>query len=372
MKDKKFSRLLIRNSLMILVPPVAAIFMVVLVAFRMSNLREYNTYRLDSLDNLETYINSYMLNVSYDASGLKPAGYDYTVDGKKQGEYYYIYQNDHVWLFALNDSGIEKLKNGDTLLNFRITTDDQVVKHITLDLTKSFETNEDNLKGFINPVILNQFEYPFYKIITMRAMLYGGMALFAVMFLYTVLVTLFPSLCSDAAKLSKYGKRREIIRQINEELKDKLLYHEEDAYVTENYLITYLGNGIQVVKLDDVKYLSKHIEDKRGLFSTRKIYKLTASNVDKLYYEHEFLDEEVIDNIIYYIRRDDLIDETEEIERNSESDEPDSEINEINSESDDKAETGTEPDTDENEDADSASDADVTSEDVSESDTDEN
>ena len=39
--------------------------------------------------------------------------------------------------------------------------------------------------------------------------------------------------------------------------------------------------------------------------------------MDKLYYEHEFLEEEVIDNIIYYIRREDIVDETEEIERKS-------------------------------------------------------
>ena len=106
MKDKKFSSLLVRNTIMLLVPPVAAIFMAVLVAFRMSDLREYNTYRLDSLANLEAYINNYMLNVSFDTTGIKPAGYDYTVSGKKQGEYYYIYHNDQIYLFALKFSGI--------------------------------------------------------------------------------------------------------------------------------------------------------------------------------------------------------------------------------------------------------------------------
>lgn len=318
MKDKKFSSLLVRNTIMLLVPPVAAIFMAVLVAFRMSDLREYNTYRLDSLANLEAYINNYMLNVSFDTTGIKPAGYDYTVSGKKQGEYYYIYQDDQIYLFALKFSGIEKLKRGENLLNFRITTDAEVSETVMEDLAESFGTNESNLTGFINPVILNEFEYPYLKIIVMQGMLYGGTVMFAVLFIYMILVIIFPSLSSDAKRLSQYGKRKDVIKEINEELKDKLLYHAEDAYVTEGFLITYLGNGIQVVKLDDVKYLSKHVEEKKGFFTTRKIYKLAASNVDKLYYEHEFMEEEVIDNIIYYIRREDLVDETEEIERRSE------------------------------------------------------
>lgn len=317
MKDKKFSSLLVRNTIMLLVPPVAAIFMAVLVAFRMADLREYNFYRLDSLSNLETYINNYMLNVSFDVKGIKPAGYDYTVNGKKQGEYYYIYQDDQIWLFAMKFSGIEKLKKGDTLINFRITTDTQVTEKVMKDLAESFGAKEKNMTGFVNPVILNEFEYPRYKIIAMQGILYGGTAVFAVLFLYMILVIIFPALSIDAKRLSQYGKRRDVIKQINEELKDKLLYRGEDAYVTEGFLITYLGNGIQVVKLDDVKYLSKHVEEKKGFFSNRKIYKLAASNVDKLYYEHEFLEEEVIDNIIYYIRREDIVDETEEIERKS-------------------------------------------------------
>ena len=113
----------------------------------MADLREYNFYRLDSLSNLETYINNYMLNVSFDVKGIKPVGYDYTVNGKKQGEYYYIYQDDQIWLFAMKFSGIEKLKKGDTLINFRITTDTQVTEKVMKDLAESFGAKEKNMTG---------------------------------------------------------------------------------------------------------------------------------------------------------------------------------------------------------------------------------
>ena len=303
---------------MILVPLVAAFFSAALVAFRLSELREYNCYKLESVESAEGYINNYMLNVSYDAAQLKPAGYDYTVNNKKMGEYYYLYQNDQIWLFALKYSGIDKIRHGNTLINFRITTDQQLVEQVMNDLSDSFGTEEKNLNGFINPIVMNEFEYPFLKILLSKVFLYGSISLFAFFLIYLFLVFFFPSLGIGASKLKRLGKKREMIKILNEEMKDKLLYSEESVYVTENYLISALISEMDVVRLDDIKYLSKHVEEKKGIFSKHNIYKLTASNVEKLYFEHDFESEEVIDKVIYYIRREDLVDETEELERNME------------------------------------------------------
>ena len=302
---------------MILMPLAAAIFMAALVALRLSRLVEFNSYKLDDIQNAESYIDNQLLNVTYDAGNLKPAGYDYTVNGKKMGEYYYLYDNDQIYLFALKYSGIEKLKNGENTLNFRITTDSSTVNMITRDLSDSFDTEINNLSGFVNPIILNEFEFPYYKIIISRGFLYFSFTAFAIIMLYLLKTIISPSSSYQASILKKFGKVKDMVSILDDELKNNLLYSGEESYVTENYLVTAYISKIDVVRLDDIKYLSKHVEEKKGLFTKHNIYKLTASNVDKLYYENDFIDEEVLDNIIYYIRREDLVDETEELERNT-------------------------------------------------------
>ncbi len=316
MKYKIFSRLIKKNSILMIMPLAGIILMVSLVAFRLSELKEFNSFKLDDISYAESFINDYKMNVSYDISGAEKAGYDYTINGEKAGEYYYLYRNDSLYFIVLRDSDIKKFETGNKVFYFRITTDDLFIKQVTADLSDSFDENPENLNGFVNPIILNAFEYPYIRLISVPVIFYISVFFGILVILYILLILIRPSVSVLVKPLAQFGKKKDVIKELDEELESKVLYCYENCYVTENYLVIIYVSRLEIVRLDDIKYLSKHVEEKKGLLSNGKIFRLTASNVDKLYFEHDFDSEEAIDQIIYYIRREDIVDETEEVERN--------------------------------------------------------
>ena len=66
-------------------------------------------------------------------------------------------------------------------------------------------------------------------------------------------------------------------------------------------IVSYLTKT-DVIKLDLVKYMSKNIvEPDRGLYRGKEIYRLTFSNPEKLFYEVDFSNEELVDTVIEHI-----------------------------------------------------------------------
>ncbi len=313
--NKIFSKILRRNSIMIIMPLAIVVFTISLVAFQLSELREYRSFEMHDASSADTFISAGELNVTFEASGLKKAGYDYLRDDKKAGEYYYLFEDNHVWLFALKDIPGRDLTEGKHVLNVRLTVDEPVMNQIVQDYSTELKTDSRNFTGFVDPVIFNEFEYPELKIKIIKYVYYAGVVVAALTVLYLIAILSSPAASFQARFLTKYGSRRKIIKELDNELEEKLLYKGENTYITENYLVAAYVTHVDVVRLDDIRYLSKHVEELKEVFRKKVIYKLTASNVEKLYYEQCFSSEEVLDKIIYYIRRDDIVDETAELDR---------------------------------------------------------
>ncbi len=313
--NKTFSKILRRNSIMIIMPLAIIVFTISLVAFQLSELREFRSFDMHEASSADTFISAGEINVTFEAEGLMKAGYDYLKDNKKVGEYYYLFEDNHVWLFALKNISGRNLTEGKHTLKVRLTVDEPVMNQIIQDYSAQLKTDSRNLTGFVDPVIFNEFEFPEIKIMIIKYIYYAGVIVAALTVLYLLAILCSPAASFQARFLTKYGSRRKTIKELDEELDEKLLYKGENTYITDNYLVAAYVTHVDVVKLDDIKYLSKHVEEIKGLFKKKIIYKLTASNVEKLYYEQCFSNEEVLDKIIYYIRREDIVDETEELER---------------------------------------------------------
>ena len=313
--NKIFSKILRRNSIMIIMPLAIVVFTISLVAFQLSELREYRSFEMHEPASADTFISAGEMNVRFNAEGLVKAGYNYYINDQKVGEYYYLYRNDHLWLFALKDEPGRDLTSGQHELYVRLTVDEPVMNQIVQDYSSALNADSRNFTGFVDPVIFNEFEYPAIKIMIIKYVYYAGVLVAALTVFYLLAILCSPAASFQARILTKYGSRRKTIKELDDELENKLLYKGENTYITENYLVAAYVTHVDVVKLDDIKYLSKHVEEIKGLLRKKIIYKLTASNVEKLYYEQSFSDEEILDKIIYYIRREDIVDETEALER---------------------------------------------------------
>ena len=104
----------------------------------------------------------------------------------------------------------------------------------------------------------------------------------------------------QAKKLRAYGRRSAVIEQLNKELRDKLYFHYHGIYVTDNFLVATYWFHTDVIRLDDVRYLSKNrVEERSG----RELYRLTLSEPETdLFYEIDFREEELIDACVDAIR----------------------------------------------------------------------
>ena len=67
-------------------------------------------------------------------------------------------------------------------------------------------------------------------------------------------------------------------------------------------VVSYLLKTV-VVKLDEVKYMSKNLVDKNiGFGREIEVYRLTISNPGIIFWEIDFNDEEFIDQVVENIR----------------------------------------------------------------------
>ena len=67
-------------------------------------------------------------------------------------------------------------------------------------------------------------------------------------------------------------------------------------------IVSYLTKT-DVIRLDNIKYMSKNlVEDEGGMHRKGKVYRLTMSNPDKMFYEVDFTSESLIDDVVRYIR----------------------------------------------------------------------
>ena len=123
-----------------------------------------------------------------------------------------------------------------------------------------------------------------------------------------ILATAFPVLNHEAQVLRRYGKVGRYIRKLDREMDSKLKMHQDNVIVTENFLIVSYLSHIDVVRIDDIKYLSKHVEKRRRRMGRPiTVYRFTASNGEDLYFEADFFDEGVINDVIYYMRGEPLL-----------------------------------------------------------------
>ena len=117
---------------------------------------------------------------------------------------------------------------------------------------------------------------------------------------YVVRLWMRPYKNPQAKKLRAYGRRSAVIEQLNTELRDKLYFHYHGIYVTDNFLVATYWFHTDVIRLDDVRYLSKNrVEERSG----RELYRLTLSEPETdLFYEIDFREEELIDACVDAIR----------------------------------------------------------------------
>ncbi|MBQ8166421.1 MAG: hypothetical protein IJZ96_05205, partial [Lachnospiraceae bacterium] len=162
---------------------------------------------------------------------------------------------------------------------------------------------ESLVENYYTTYVISELDYPAAYISLMYLLSISPTVVCGLILIYVLFILLFPAVHSQSEQLNIYGSPRKIIREINYELKNKLLYKRANVYITHNYMVVSYLLKTLVVKLDEVKYLSKNLVEKKvGFNRTVEVYRLTISNPGILFHEVDFVDEDFIDKVVENIR----------------------------------------------------------------------
>ena len=304
----EFRKILSRNLILVMLPLAVALAAVFFTFFQMSHQSDYLVYDYKDGSDPEVYYVSGYRNVAADMSGLKFSGFEVKDRDIVSGKYYYRYKDGKLEFFLLSNKTASMVDKGQEIQGkkrFTIIKDESDIEYMIGNYIESYDLQKKSFEGIGSPYIFSEIDFPYAKLLVVRIAYRVLLVLVVLMVLYMILALLFPRLNFETRGLGRFGKVKDVIKDIDEELEERLLYKWDNIYITDNYYLALYTSRIDVIKLDEIRYMTKHREErKRFPFRKEVVYTLTASNTSKMYYEIDFPNEDVIDRVVSHIRGD--------------------------------------------------------------------
>lgn len=304
MKRRRFQLFIFKNTIAITIPAICVFLLLIFMISRYPVFDQVRCNKIGDIDNvsvrLENLYQSGTRNVEYTAHDLYYTGFDYHVNDKLKGAYYYSIRDNELLIYLIKTKN-PKIYIEQQEIKGRIVVDSVSTDYIMGQLASANHMDAEMIKQYAGTYIISEPDYPHAFVTMIYLIFFLPVILCILVFLYTLLIWMQPVLHSQARQLVVYGDPNVIMAEINKELAYHLLYHKNNIYVTDAYMIISHLTKTEVVRLDDVKYLSKNLVEGTGLHKNKNIYRLTMSNPDKLFCEIDFSSEKVIDEVVFYI-----------------------------------------------------------------------
>lgn len=307
----RFRRLLQKNLLMLTLPGVLVLASLLLLLGQVSRLEHFQTEHLPDTKDARDFFLAGQRNVEVQLDDLRSTGFIYKSGDSEEGEYFYRIDDDAMEIVLLKKKTAAQLITGKRDNNtylVRLIKDDVTAGYIEQQYAEALGMSKAEFSGLVSSYIFDEVAYPRLRILLLQIVMVGLAVILGFLLLYVILATAFPVLNHEAQVLRRYGKVGRYIRKLDREMDSKLKMHQDNVIVTENFLIVSYLSHIDVVRIDDIKYLSKHVEKRRRRMGRPiTVYRFTASNGEDLYFEADFFDEGVINDVIYYMRGEPLL-----------------------------------------------------------------
>lgn len=303
---KKFENLLLKNTLAIAIPAIAVFIVLIFMFMNYPVLEQIKCNEIGNIEELDERLEIMsehdMTNVKYTVKELQYTGFDYVVDKKIKGAYYYSVINDRLHIFLIKT---EEPKNSytDFEIKGKIIQDKVSLGYILNQLAAENNLDYVTLEKYCCSYMISEPDYPDSYIAMVYVFFASPIIICVLIIIYTIMTWVNPYMHPQTKQLEIYGEIGSIINELNEQLNNKLLFKKKNIYITSDYMIVNYLTKTDVIKLDYIKYLSKNIvENKFYDFLKKEVFRLTMSNPEKLFYEVDFMDEGLIDDIVTYIR----------------------------------------------------------------------
>ena len=324
MKRKRFEGLLFRNTVAIALPAMAVFLVLVFMFIRYPILDKVHNYHIKGIirlpDEFSLLYADGSVNVVADVKDLTYSGLDYYENGELKASYYYTYYDEMIQFFLVKTTK-PKSHIDSISLKGKIIKDGMRTESILTQLAMEGKLPPELFTGMASEYILSEPDYPYVYIWTIYIVFAAPILVNLMIILYLLFSWANPSMHSQAKQLAAYGEIDEVIEDIDRELEEELIFKKNNIFVTSNYLVVSYFAKTDVVKLDMVKYISNNLSEEKSR-GRKKVYCVTLSNPDALFYEVYFSSERLADDVTEYIKS--IIDsdgENQEVHRENKVDE---------------------------------------------------
>lgn len=304
MRHKRFQLFIFKNTIAITIPAIGVFLLLIFMLARYPVFEQIRCNKIEDVEKLSTRLDNLykndMRNVEYTAHDLYYTGFDYFVNDNKKGSYYYSLMDNELVIYLIKTKQ-PKIYIEEQRLKGHIIKDSVSAEYIMGQLATVNHMDTSMIKNYASVYVISEPDYPHAFITMIYAIFFIPIVLCILIFLYTILVWIQPVLHSQVRQLVVYGDPSAVMEELNKELCYHMLYHKSNIYITDSFMIIAHLTKTEVVRLDDVKYLSKNLIEGVGLRNKKQIYRLTMSNPDKLFCEIDFTSERVIDEVVRYI-----------------------------------------------------------------------
>lgn len=306
MFGKKFEKLLLKNTFAMVAPAIAVFLVLSFLLLRYPVFDKIENYDISGVADyhgkLQLLYDTDTRLVEYEVQDLYYTGYDYYIDGRLEGAYYYNMDSKYMNFFIIKTDN-PKLFIEDYKIKGKIIKDNISVKHIVEKMASTSGMSEDLVEDYYSQLVISELDYPTAYIALVYVLCLSPVIVCGLIILYTLMILINPAMHSQSEQLANYGNIKYVIKELNRELRRNLVYKRNNVYITDNYIVVSHFLKTEVVKLDMIKYLSKNLVDKKvGMGKTEEVYRLTMSNPGLLFYEVDFYDEEFVDQVVAHIR----------------------------------------------------------------------
>ena len=299
---RKLELLLLKNSIMTFIPALLTLLFAGFILIRFDVISNVSAVSCSAAGEVTAAYDSGNYNVEIEVSYLRSLGYDYLLDGEKAGEYYYSYMDGKYMIFLLEEDS-EVLHN--YTVRGRLTKDNTVYNYILEQFASDMGIETDQLKAMVYGFIVNEPDKTsdiYTAIIVVIAIVMG---VICILMIECLIWIFFPWMHPQLRKEKRYGDLKYLMRDINRQIHDALKYKSGDVIITGKYFIVSTLYKTDIIRLKDIEVISKHMERKKtfppGRYRT--VYKLIISNSKILFYQHEFVKEEAVDEILPLLKK---------------------------------------------------------------------
>ncbi|MGN0396352.1 MAG: hypothetical protein ACI4EF_13395 [Coprococcus sp.] len=295
-KNKRFDLYLLKNTLMSILPAliVIIVMMILITHFNISERLSFeylgSPAALDSSYEKRTY------NVCFHIDRADYMGYDYYLDDKLAGRYYYAFIDGRCMVFLIDS-------RDDVILDYDVKgvvkADTALYQYLISQCALDMGIDTEQFQKVTYDYVISEVDYPkvFYEIIRLVIILILLISMIIV--LEGIYHIIFPWKTRSVKSINGVANGKLVVKDLNNQLRDKLLLKQKDIIVTEKYLVAPSLFHTDVILIDHIEVLSKHMERKKHLLlKNRDIYKLIISDSEDMFYEQEFENEQLIDEVI--------------------------------------------------------------------------